>query len=379
MHSTGRLVARLVTARAQAYRALDEFRRQLRTRGIRPDSVISVEPISRLPSGPPPKTISAKDPDWLTFLNSWKAYDKLNRKWEATKADAEKIYLAWHQGRRDELERKFGRRPYFDTSVDEAGHPNNPQDYSRAAEYSKEWELFNREDKKRLAQVTLPETEVPVGWKGRRPFYKIETLNDVEPWLERALRHARALGSLNVQLALDHCGETVLNLMLLARELGIVDRPNLPISLLTLEDLELAFDQLLLWVQNTLAADVQAETTLVIHAARASSESGPTRNHESAEREKPDGPHPPNEFSWKGRRAELQPIPWKLVNFLWHAEKQTAEIETVVEAVWGNDSQRGDSALKSAINRANNTLLEKEIPITVSKKSGYVSLFIKSA
>lgn len=90
-----------------------------------------------------------------------------------------------------------------------------------------------------------------------------------------------------------------------------------------------------------------------------------------------DGPQTPNRFVWDGKCAELQPISWDLVNFVWHEnDDHKAEEDDVFDAVWP-DSGRSQGALKSAISRANDSLMVKGIPISVNQKKGYVIITIK--
>ena len=90
-----------------------------------------------------------------------------------------------------------------------------------------------------------------------------------------------------------------------------------------------------------------------------------------------DGPQTPNKFVWKGKFAELQPRSWDVVDFLWHVDDDhKAQEDDVFDAVWGPESRVGPRALTSAISRANNSFVEKGIPISVNKKKGYVIITI---
>jgi len=86
--------------------------------------------------------------------------------------------------------------------------------------------------------------------------------------------------------------------------------------------------------------------------------------------EKP-GPQPPNTLVWNGERHELQSQDWKLLNALWgHDSRPEAE---VIDEVWGHDSEPTPSALKSALYRLNNKMLECGAPAPAQwgQKNGY--------
>jgi hypothetical protein len=92
----------------------------------------------------------------------------------------------------------------------------------------------------------------------------------------------------------------------------------------------------------------------------------------------PDGPQPPNQFLFRGKCATLQPLPWRLLSFLWTSKNRTALTDDVVEAVWGAESTVSEGALKSAISRANDALLSAGIPLETSQKAGHVSVSINA-
>lgn len=263
VNPTEPLAIRFGAAQAKAYRSLDEFRRKLRKRGIDPDSVIGSDPFTRVSNSPEPKTISTNDPDWRTFFAAWKSYEEMIDEWRAKKDGLHSDYLVWREGRLDELEKKYGRLEDRDLTKDKDGQPNNPQDVHLAIEHVRELDLFEREDIEQYAQTHLPKIGVPQGWRGRLPFYQIETLADVEPWLERAWKHARNVRLYGVGMDVEHCEDTAHNLRLLAGEFRILDRPNHLRTLSGSEDVELIFDQMLLWVQRKLALGDNAVTSRV--------------------------------------------------------------------------------------------------------------------
>lgn len=83
----------------------------------------------------------------------------------------------------------------------------------------------------------------------------------------------------------------------------------------------------------------------------------------------------PNLFRWGGREFQLPPIPWRLLEYLFH--RQRAQEDDVAEHVWDTEAGRvSQSAIKSAINDLNKRLAEQNIPVTVSRKGGYIILKI---
>lgn len=83
----------------------------------------------------------------------------------------------------------------------------------------------------------------------------------------------------------------------------------------------------------------------------------------------PDGPHPPNQFVWRGNIAVLTPNDWKLVKILWEANGQRKSEEELGK-IWGIRS--GPRALPSAITRVNNKFARLGIPITLARNSRHV-------
>jgi hypothetical protein len=88
----------------------------------------------------------------------------------------------------------------------------------------------------------------------------------------------------------------------------------------------------------------------------------------------PDGPMEPNLFYWNGRRVQLEPLPWRLLEHLWgyRYSRKPRQRLAVGEAVWGHDPS--DDSFKSAMKRINTPLAEESIPITACSKSGHVWL-----
>lgn len=85
-----------------------------------------------------------------------------------------------------------------------------------------------------------------------------------------------------------------------------------------------------------------------------------------------DGPVPPNRLRWKKETHTVQPIPWRLLDFMWSRER-AAEDDVAVH-VWGEAEAHppSNSALKSAISRANDALLSVKIPGALGQNNGYI-------
>ena len=83
-----------------------------------------------------------------------------------------------------------------------------------------------------------------------------------------------------------------------------------------------------------------------------------------------DGPHPPNIFRYAEKMTNLQPTAWKLLDYLW--THRVTEIQDAEEAVWGHDGVNSDNAIKSALKRINQALLEAGCPFRACIKGAYV-------
>ncbi len=87
-----------------------------------------------------------------------------------------------------------------------------------------------------------------------------------------------------------------------------------------------------------------------------------------------DGPEAPNWFWWKGEKREFQPIPHRLLTYLWDSADGKPTVEHVIERVWEADTTEGN--LRATISRLNTALAEHGFPITANLKNGYVSLTV---
>jgi hypothetical protein len=580
------IVVRYTSAAAKFNKAIDVFDRRMRQRGMDPKLVVVIHR-GDLGSGDPPRNvILTDDSDWLAFKLAANDFEALKREWEESHPGMLKGFQDWERAELAEFQRVYGQFSSFDTSVDETGKPNNPQQYQTAQQHNADLARHAKQRREWLEKLCAPPIPVPDGWEGEPPRYEITTLNDAEPWLERELEHVRGMQGFSAAIGHDAGIHAINNLYRLFDQLRISDRPNAPTDPPDKIRVELVLSDLLAWVRTRLSTDAQAKANsangqptpdvqtmptspldgfrgrvasaykkllfaldqdereplpdgddgiprsrvnqlleelrpldadgaidraykaaranvsdrdvplveeiykafwrVVENVMRGRSDGGdnyrfqhaltmrPQIDRESEpktvlssgewsttlppefdgirlvslclttpeiitehlarlrdgrffivrwdsrrvlyhwspvtescakEKAEPvrvfcgrqswlelfdiepskvtqalppesDGPQPPNKFLWQGKCAELQPIPWKLVDFLWKAENHTAEIEAVFDGVWGDDSTRSDSALKTAISRANTALLEKEIPVTVSQKSGHVSLTV---
>jgi hypothetical protein len=83
-----------------------------------------------------------------------------------------------------------------------------------------------------------------------------------------------------------------------------------------------------------------------------------------------DGPAAPVLFRWKGKSCDLPPLPWRLLNYLW--TRGAANVQEVEDAVWGGPASQ--NAIRSALYKANTALAEAGLPVSLSQKSGQITL-----
>jgi len=96
-----------------------------------------------------------------------------------------------------------------------------------------------------------------------------------------------------------------------------------------------------------------------------------------AKQEPPHPPYtfePPDRFQYGENDVTLTPTLYKLLEFL--LEHRKARLQDVIKAVWGHDSRRSPSTVKSAASDLNRRLAEAGIPVTVSKVGDYFRLSI---
>lgn len=87
-----------------------------------------------------------------------------------------------------------------------------------------------------------------------------------------------------------------------------------------------------------------------------------------------DGPMRPSFFCYEGKRYDLAPNAWRIVSYLWTKPERSAMETDLIEHLWGHDDAVGHAAVKSAVSRARNELLEQGCPLDVRRKGGYVYL-----
>jgi hypothetical protein len=86
----------------------------------------------------------------------------------------------------------------------------------------------------------------------------------------------------------------------------------------------------------------------------------------------PDGPEPPTSFWYKNAPAQLEPLPWKLLKHVWNAPEQRSEVETAIEAVWGDHASK--DAVESAKRKVNKALEKVCVGRFLQIKNGYIVL-----
>jgi hypothetical protein len=85
----------------------------------------------------------------------------------------------------------------------------------------------------------------------------------------------------------------------------------------------------------------------------------------------PDGLIPPNKLRIGGRVIEMEPIPWRLLRFIWDA--MPVEIEDACQEVWGGrPGEIADNALKVALAKVNKALSDVNASWRLSSKNGYL-------
>jgi hypothetical protein len=83
-----------------------------------------------------------------------------------------------------------------------------------------------------------------------------------------------------------------------------------------------------------------------------------------------DGPMPPNQFWWKGKRHELAIRQWQILNRLWPLKASIA-LQEVIDDVWGR-STVAESTVRSALSVLNTRLLKIGVPRHFHINNGYV-------
>jgi hypothetical protein len=87
----------------------------------------------------------------------------------------------------------------------------------------------------------------------------------------------------------------------------------------------------------------------------------------------PDGPVPPKGFSYNKKLVEVEPLPCKLLEYLWRDRR--ARVKDAEQAVWGHEHEpEADGALKSALTRANRAMDEAGCPWSVKKSGEWLTI-----
>lgn len=93
----------------------------------------------------------------------------------------------------------------------------------------------------------------------------------------------------------------------------------------------------------------------------------------------PDGPRPPDEFWWKGKRLTLPRLEWRLLNFMWPRDRATeGELsEHVWKEKWEKADRPSPNNISTTLSRLNKTLQELKttspLPfVRLEYKGGYV-------
>jgi hypothetical protein len=86
-----------------------------------------------------------------------------------------------------------------------------------------------------------------------------------------------------------------------------------------------------------------------------------------------DGPVSPKSFHWKGKSVELQPIPWKLLNFVWNEPNKKARMPDLERAVWG-DEQQTDGKYKAAASKVNAAFMKAGCNLALRKSGEWAIL-----
>lgn len=85
-----------------------------------------------------------------------------------------------------------------------------------------------------------------------------------------------------------------------------------------------------------------------------------------------DGSVPPNRFRFDNILHEFPPLEWRLLCLLW--DQETVTHQEAIDHLYGHDAEDKDDAYKSVAKRLRCRLLDKNLPIEITMKSGYISL-----
>ena len=86
-----------------------------------------------------------------------------------------------------------------------------------------------------------------------------------------------------------------------------------------------------------------------------------------------DGPLPPNQLRANGKTVELEPKPYKLVEFFWNRPlNDRVLVDTVAQKMWKPNQTWTPDGFANAVTKANAALLEVGTAWTLSQKDGFV-------
>jgi hypothetical protein len=89
-----------------------------------------------------------------------------------------------------------------------------------------------------------------------------------------------------------------------------------------------------------------------------------------APKRKADGPAPDGCVYWKGKVECLQTIPHRLLSCIWG--KESLLIEDLCESVWGQNANPSQSAIKTALGKANSCLMKLGVPWSYKQRQGRI-------
>ena len=254
------IVTRFVAAAAKHNKAADEFERRMRDRGKDPALVRAIERGDWGKKNDAPKNmIFTDDPDWRAYKADAAEFDSLKREWDDTHPGLFKSFQEWDRAQSAEFQRVYGHFTYLDTSLNEAGQPNNAREFKIAQELKADRERYRREFDEWMTRLCAPPVPVPPGWEGEPPRYEITCLGEVASWLERELEHVRCLQDFKVGMGHDAGIRAINNLYRLFDQLRISDRPNAPTDPLDKIRAEMVLSNLLAWVRTRLSTDAQTK------------------------------------------------------------------------------------------------------------------------
>lgn len=89
-----------------------------------------------------------------------------------------------------------------------------------------------------------------------------------------------------------------------------------------------------------------------------------------------DGPFAPNGFRWEGKEFQgLQPLPWRVVNYLWSKKPDhSAPFHQLAEPVWNDRNVIVDSGTFRSARKGNSWLKRNGIPFEIASEANVAFL-----